>query len=231
MKHIIALAILSLSSFSFSSEANECSTGGCGTDNHNLSGAQAQSTYNDLTQSPTMALAGSNSNTIINANSVSSSSVALSADGGMNFTGSCATDTWAVGVTVGGNQMQTRPSRFQSDSINGAITLNYVAPTGEAQDLCLQGKRVQVRAQELAYSKLLITTCLTFINSGIDVHGLAAIDDQYAMCPTILKEAINGYHGKIGRQAVANYKKAIEQQTGIPADANQGAVVKAAFTK
>lgn len=206
MKTLIAIVLLTLSSFSFITDAEDCSTGGCNSSS-NLGQNQSQSDYNTLTQAPAMTLSGSNSNSVINSNVTAGQSTSISADGGLSISGNCPTDTFYITGGMGNNYVTTDPNDYSSNSVNANVQLGYVSNFGEAKDLCIEGQRVGVQAQKLAFSKLLITTCITFINSGLDIYALAKIDKQYELCPKIAQQAIEGYHGRVAAQAVEKYRK------------------------
>lgn len=209
---IIAGVLLALSSFSFNTDATTCETGGCGDSNSNLSGSQNQSQYNTLQQSPTMALNSSQSNTVLNASHATSGSVSHSADGGISFSGSCPTNTFVGNVGYGENESHSRPSNYRSDSNNAYINLGVVIPWGQAVNDCAEGERLKIKTAKFAYTKLQITTCLVFMQQGISLDAVASMSEEFAICPKVAMQAEQNMHGRIGRQAIEKYKKAMEEQ-------------------
>lgn len=228
---ILAAVLLTLSSFSFDSNANACDTGSCGDDTTNLSGAQNQSQYNQLTQAPTMALNSSQANTVVNANSVTSGSFSHSADGGISYSGSCATNTFTISAGGGYNGSETRPVNYRSRSDNAFVQATLVVPFGAAQSDCEELQELQTRSAKFAYSKLQVTTCLVFIKQGIDLQEMAKFDyEQYGICPQVAAAAEKGHHGRIAEEAVRKYRDRMAQAK-VKSGVNPNANVDAIFAK
>lgn len=204
---ILVIIALSLGGFSLNAKASGCEVNGCGSNGSSLSGSQAQTDYNQLTQSPTLSMSGTNNNSIVNSSANISNSISVSADGGLSGGRTCAADTLSVSGSVGHTNQSLRNSSYGSDSYNGNVTLQYVHQFGEAQDRCLEGQALDLRAQKLAIGSLMVKTCLTFINSGIDVQQLALMDSTFAECPRIANQAMKGYHGRIAEKAVREYRE------------------------
>lgn len=204
---ILALVLLTLSSFSFYSDASPCSTGSCPDNDSHLSGSQSQSDYNTLEQSPVLSMSGSNSNSIINANSVASSSVSMSADGGINLSGTCATNHLVMGVYGGQNNQSMARSGYSSTSNNIGGQVSVVIPWGEAQNNCLEGEEVKLRVAKIAATKMTLNTCFEFMRQGMSLQVLANILPEFSVCTQVAAEAEKNYHGQIGRAAIEAYKK------------------------
>jgi hypothetical protein len=202
------MAMLCLSSTTYA--ATDCASGGCNNSSA-LGQSQSQSDYNSISQSPQIAMSGSNSNSIINSNVTTSTATSLSADGGFSTSGACPTDTFFVTGGVGTNDVTTKPSWFESDSVNMNVQLGYVHHFGEAKDRCLEGKAVEVKTAQLGYSRLLIVSCMSFINTGANLQEIAAQFPEFQVCPKIAQDALNGFHGRIAEEAVRKYVAQREQ--------------------
>ncbi|CAH0448105.1 hypothetical protein SM033_00281 [Vibrio phage vB_VpaM_sm033] len=209
---IVAGLLIALGSFSFNTEASTCETGGCGDSNSNLSGSQNQSQYNTLQQSPTMALNSSQSNTVLNASHATSGSISHSADGGISFSGSCPTNTLVVNGGYGENDSESFPTNYRSESNNAYVNVGVVIPWGQAVDDCNEGEALKIRTAKFAYTKLQISTCLVFMQQGISLDAVAKMSPEFAICPKVAMQAEQNMHGRIGRQAVEQYKKNMQAQ-------------------
>jgi hypothetical protein len=231
-QHIVAIITLSLSMVVWDANAETACevNGGCGGSNSNALG-QTQDNSNTVTMAPTMAMSNSGTNTVIGGDSYASSSISMAADGGISINGNCPTSSFGASVSMGGNEIDTRPSYYESRSKNAQLTLGINVPFGEGRTLCEENQRLGVKLNKLAVSKSQITGCIDMAKLGVRLESIVAIAPQMAICEKIWADAQKGYHGQIARQAVENYKKAVAQQTGVPAGPNQARQVNALFAK
>lgn len=196
--------------------ATECSAEGCNSNPNNSALNQGQETNNMVNMSPTMALGSSNSNVIMNSDTVAGSGVALSADGGINISGNCPTDSLITSVTMGGNNISTKPSYYESDSKNIQLTIGYSHTFGEGRRNCEEGQRVSLQAAKWEVSKKRVNGCIDIAKLGVSLTSIVAIAPQFKVCSKVFEDAQRGYHGEIARRAIEQYKQKVLSQTSRP---------------
>lgn len=214
MKYVLIFLFIALVTGLEPLGASECTSSGCGSNSNQSALNQGQETNNTVNMSPTMALGSSNSNVIMNGDSMAGSGVAMSADGGINITGSCPTDSFILSATTGGNEITTKPRYYESESRNLQLTIGYQINFGEGRDNCEEGQRLGLQAAKWHLSEKKVNGCIDLAKLGVRLESIVAIAPQMAVCDQVFTDAQKGYHGEIARRAVAKYIKTVKEQTG-----------------
>lgn len=203
MKKLIVGFVLALM-YSVSSYANDCGINGCGNGQSQLAGSQSQEQRQEVSQSPTMVMAGANNNNIISGNSTASQGIAVE---GLNLSTNCPTNTLAIFASGGQNEIQNKPTYNTSTADNANVTAAIVIPWGESVASCHENEKMIGQAARVAYSKIFITSCMTFARAGLTVEQMTAVDQEFSRCSNIIVEADKGYHGEDNRKVARTYIK------------------------
>lgn len=203
MKKFILGFVLALV-YSVSAYANGCGINGCGNGQSQLAGSQSQEQRQEVSQSPTMVMAGANNNNIISGNSTASQGIAIE---GLNLSVTCPTNTFAVFASGGQNEIQNQPTWNTSTADNMNVTAAIVVPWGESVSQCHDREKTIGQAARVAYSKIFITSCMTFARAGLSVEQMTAVDETFKGCSNIIVEAEKGFHGNDNRKVARTYIK------------------------
>lgn len=177
--------------------------------------ASGTSVVNDSTnesvinQSPTMALGGSSTSAILEDFPDMSSAITIkNRDGSAtSFSSRCPTNAWVMSLSGGKNTIETKPTYAESDGTNIAGIISYVMPTGDAVDQCEQDAAVIGRMGEMQYARFMIDSCFSMAKLGVDFAVAAELNEQFAMCPRIMKEGLQGYHGQMRQKIAQQYQQ------------------------
>lgn len=181
--------------------------------------ASGTSVVNDSTnesvinQSPTMALGGSSTSAILEDFPEMSAAITIKNpdNSATSISNRCPTNAWVFSVSGGKNNIETRPTYAESEGTNVAGIVSYVMPTGQAVDDCYSNNKVINRMTEMQYSRFMVDTCFAMAKVGVDFNQVSSeLSDQFKICPRILKEGIEGFHGHMRKKIAQKYLTKLE---------------------
>lgn len=179
----------------------------------NVSTTNSNTDNNQITQSPSMVLSGSTQYNNMTASDPASLSVTINNTDGsaVNVRSTCPTSRFFVVGGAGQNTVDSHPSNYESTGQNLNVGIGISVPFGSASDRCDETARLVYKASSVAYSKLIINSCLAFAQAGIPLEKMAAIEPEYAKCAGVIDQALANWHGannkRIAEQAIAEYNR------------------------